>query len=284
MPAAPVFRPRPDAIQGLFGRTHVVIGVIHCLPLPGAPEYDGRAMAEIIRHAVAEGRRYAEGGVDGLIVENHGDIPFAKADQLGPETAACMAVIAAAVGSACPVPIGINVLANAAQVAIAVAKASGAGFIRVNQWANAYVANEGFVEGPAGSASRYRAALRAADVRIFADVHVKHGAHAVTADRSIPELARDVEFFGADAAIATGQRTGHSASLEELRAIREGTVLPVLVGSGVTPANVGEMFGVARGVIVASWLKRDGVWWNEVDPDRVRSFMAEADRARPQPR
>lgn len=281
MPPATVFRPRLDPIEALFGRSHAVIGVIHCLPLPGAPDYEGRPVAEIVRHAVEEGRRYAEGGVDGLIVENHGDIPFAKPGQLGPETAACMAVIAAAVASACPVPIGINVLANAAQVALAVAKASGARFIRVNQWANAYVANEGFMEGPAGSAARYRAALRATEIRVFADVHVKHGAHAITADRTLAELARDVEFFGADAAIATGQRTGDSASLDELRAIAAGTSLPVLVGSGVTPDNVGDMFGVARGIIVASWLKRDGVWWNEVDPDRLGVFMKSANRARP---
>lgn len=276
----PVYRPKPDPIQALFGRERAVIGVIHCLPLPGAPEYDGQSMTELIAHATAEAGRYHAGGVDGLIVENHGDIPFAKPDQLGPETAAAMAVITAAVRAAGPLPVGVNVLANAAQVALAVAKASGAAFVRVNQWANAYVANEGFIEGPAGAAMRYRAALRARDIRIFADVHVKHGAHAITADRSLAELARDVEFFDADAAIATGQRTGDSASLDELRAIAAGTSLPVLVGSGVTPANVGDMFGVARAVIVASWLKRDGVWWNIVDPDRVRTFMAEADRAR----
>ena len=265
----------------MFGRSHAVIGVIHCLPFPGAPDYEGRPVAEIVQEAVDEGRRYVAGGVDGLIVENHGDIPFAKPDQLGPETAACMAVTAAAVASACPVPIGINVLANAAHMALAVAKASGARFIRVNQWANAYVANEGFVEGPAGSAARYRAALQARDIRIFADVHVKHGAHAITADRTLAELARDVEFFGADGAIATGQRTGDSAALDELQAIAAGTALPVLVGSGVTPDNVGDMFSVARAVIVASWLKRDGVWWNPVDPERLGIFMAAANRARP---
>jgi membrane complex biogenesis BtpA family protein len=276
----PVHRPKPDAIEALFGGSRAVIGVIHCLPLPGAPKYDGQPMPELIAHAVAEAGRYHAGGVDGLIVENHGDLPFAKPGQLGPETAACMAVITASVRAACPLPVGVNVLANAAHVALAVAKAAGAGFIRVNQWANAYVANEGFIEGPAGSASRYRAWLRAQDVKVFADVHVKHGAHAITADRSLAELARDVEFFDADAAIATGQRTGDSATLDELRAIAAGTSLPVLVGSGVTPANVGDMFTVASAVIVASWLKRDGVWWNTVDPDRLRTFMVEADRAR----
>jgi membrane complex biogenesis BtpA family protein len=161
-----------------------------------------------------------------------------------------------------------------------VAKAAGASFVRVNQWANAYVANEGFIEGPAAVATRYRAMLHARSVRIFADVHVKHGAHAITADRSISELARDVEFFDADVAIATGQRTGDAATMDELRTIAEGTALPVVVGSGVTPANVGDIFSVADGVIVASWLKRDGVWWNPVDPDRLRAFMAEANAAR----
>jgi len=281
--AQPVFRPRPDAIEALFGRRQVVIGVVHCLPFPGAPDYDGASMDAIVAHAAAEATRYAAGGVDGLIVENHGDIPFAKPDQLGPETAACMAVAAAAVREACGLPIGINVLANAAQMALAVAKAAGARFVRVNQWANAYVANEGFIEGPAGAAARYRAAIGARDIRVFADVHVKHGAHAITADRTIAELARDVEFFGADAAIATGQRTGDSATLDELRAIAAGTALPVLVGSGVNPDNVGDMFSLARGVIVASWLKRGGVWWNEVDPDRLRTFMQSANRARSQP-
>ncbi len=86
--------------------------------------------------------------------------------------------------------------------------AGGADFVRVNQWANAYIANEGFIEGAAAKALRYRSMLRAEHIRVFADSHVKHGSHAIVADRSIQELTRDVDFFEADAVIATGQRTG----------------------------------------------------------------------------
>ena len=174
----------------------------------------------------------------------------------------------------------MNVLANGAMQALAVAKASGAAFVRVNQWANAYVANEGFIEGPAGAAMRYRAWLGARKVKVFADVHVKHGAHAIVADREIGEMARDAEFFDADVAIATGQRTGDAASLDELRTIAGGTSLPVLVGSGCTPDNVGDILANGDGVIVASYLKRDGVWWNEVDAERVAVFMAAVKKAR----
>ena len=275
-----VHRAKPNAIEAIFGRRKAVIGVIHLHALPGAPAYDGASMDSLVGFALDEAARYRDGGVDGLIVENHGDIPFAKPEELGPETAACMAVITQAVRLASGLPVGVNVLANGALAALAVAKAAGAAFVRVNQWANAYVANEGFIEGRAGAAARYRAWLHARNVKIFADVHVKHGAHAITADRPIQELARDVEFFDADVAIATGQRTGDAATLDELRAIAAGTALPVAVGSGVNPDNVGDILSVADAVIVASYLKRDGVWWNEVDPERLAVLMRAVAKAR----
>jgi len=185
-----------------------------------------------------------------------------------------MAVVSDRIHKTFGKPIGINILANAAIPALATASAAGAAFVRVNQWANAYVANEGFIEGEAARAMRYRGQLRAQGVRIFADAHVKHGAHAIVADRPVEELVRDLVFFDADAVIATGQRTGHAADLSYIRMIKEASHLPTLVGSGVTADNVGDILDVVDGVIVASSLKQDGVWWNAVDPDRVRRFFA----------
>ena len=92
--------------------------------------------------------------------------------------------------------------------------------------------------------------------------------------------ARDNEFFDADVAIATGQRTGDSATMDELQTIASGTSLPVAVGSGVTPDNVGDIFTVADAVIVASYLKHEGAWWNPVDPDRLQVFMQAVEKAR----
>ncbi|RWK30153.1 BtpA/SgcQ family protein [Mesorhizobium sp.] len=263
-----------DALVELFGRTKVVIGVVHLSPLPGAPRYDGEAVEAIYQRGLDDARSYLDGGCDGVIVENHGDIPFAKADDIGPETAAYMAVISDRIRREFGRPVGINVLANAAIPALAVASASGAGFIRVNQWANAYVANEGFVEGESGRAARYRAKLRANGIRVFADAHVKHGAHAIVADRPLEELVKDLVFFDADAIIATGQRTGHAADLSYISMIKEAAGLPTLVGSGVTPDNANDILGIVDGVIIASALKHDGVWWNQVDRARVKTFMA----------
>ncbi|MEX0696084.1 MAG: BtpA/SgcQ family protein [Dongiaceae bacterium] len=272
----PVNKRRPSALESVFGKRKAIIGVVHSRPLPGSPGYEGEAMDAIYAYAVAEAERYAAGGMDGVILENHGDIPFLKPEDIGHETAAAMAVMADRVRRAVKLPVGINVLANGALTATAVAKAAGAAFIRVNQWANAYVANEGLIEGPAAKATRYRAWLRAQGLKIFADVHVKHGAHAIVADRSIPELTRDAEFFDADVIIATGQRTGDCATRDEIVTIKDATQLPVVVGSGVGEDTVEDVLSLCDGVIVASSLKRDGVWWNEVDPDRVRRFMNRA--------
>jgi membrane complex biogenesis BtpA family protein len=270
----PVGQVTGNALVELFGRDKVVIGVVHLAPLPGAPRYDGDDIEAVYRRGLDDARAYLAGGCDAVIVENHGDIPFAKPDDIGPETSAYMAVVADRIRRELGRPIGINVLANAAVPALAIASAAGAGFVRVNQWANAYVANEGFVEGEAARAMRYRARLNARGIRIFADAHVKHGAHAIVADRPVEEQVRDLVFFDADVVIATGQRTGHAADLGYIGMIKEAAGLPTLVGSGVTPDNVNDILSVADGVIVASSLKYDGVWWNEVEPDRVRKFIA----------
>ncbi|MDZ4066832.1 BtpA/SgcQ family protein [Tabrizicola sp.] len=250
-----------------------MIGMIHCPPFPGSPRYRGATMDGLYDACLRDAEALIAGGMHGLIVENHGDIPFSKPEDIGPETPAFLSVVTDRVRRATGAPVGINVLANAPLPAIATAVAGGADFVRVNQWANAYVANEGFMEGRAGEALRYRSLLRAENVRIFADAHVKHGSHAIVADRSVTELTRDLAFFDADCVIATGQRTGHAASPEEIAEIAAATHLPVLVGSGVTEDNIATILSRTNGVIVASSLKVGGVWWNPVEPERVKRFV-----------
>jgi membrane complex biogenesis BtpA family protein len=262
-----------STILKIFKKDRVAIGVVHCPAFPGSPRYDGRPIQEIYDAALRDCLAYAEGGIDGLIIENHGDVPFLRPQDIGHETAAFMTAVTTRAIAETGLPTGINVLANAPVPAFAVAAASGASFIRVNQWANAYVANEGFLDGEAALALRYRRQISAGDVAVFADSHVKHGAHAITGDRTVTELTRDLEFFDADAIIATGQRTGDAASDEELTEVTSATGLPVLVGSGVTRENAQRILAKANGVIIGSSLKRDGVWWNEVETARVQDFM-----------
>ncbi|MCP2252118.1 hypothetical protein LY13_000857 [Prauserella aidingensis] len=274
-----VFPPKPNALRELFGTDKVVIGVVHLPALPGSPHYTGTPLADIRTFAVEEARAYLDGGCHGVVVENHWDIPFPKPGEHGYETAAAMGVVTAAVRDATDGGVGVSVLSNAAECAIASAWSGGGGFVRVNQWANAYVANEGIIEGQAAAATRYRSRIGAGPVKVFADVHVKHGAHAIVADRTLAEQTEDAEFFDADVLIATGSRTGDAAAVDEVAGIKEHTSLPVVIGSGITSGNIGELLPACDGVIVASSVKDNGRWWGRVDPAKVRELTTAAERA-----
>ena len=268
-----VLPPKPHALRELFAETKPVIGVVHLAALPGSPRYDGEAVAGIYAAGARDARTLAEGGIDGIIVENASDLPFSRPEDIGPETVAALTAACLEIRAAVAVPIGITCVANGVIPALAVAKAVGAKWVRANQWVNAYIANEGFLDGSAPKALRYRRAIDATDVRVFADVHVKFGAHAITADRGIDEQARDAEWFDADVLIATGTRTGSPTQADEVDLVRSGTTLPVIVGSGLNPEQVPALFEVADGAIVGQWLKCDGRWWNPVDPRRVEQLM-----------
>ncbi|MGH7863828.1 MAG: BtpA/SgcQ family protein, partial [Candidatus Binataceae bacterium] len=210
-------------LKSLFGTHKPIIGMVHVLPLPGSPRGRNCDLDHVYDHAVEEALCLQRGGVDALLLENAGDIPFLKPERIGFETVAVMSVIGDRLRRAVGLPYGFNIVANAAKASLACAKASGARFIRVNQWVNAYVANEGLVEGASAEAMRYRNLIEADGIAILADVHVKHGSHAIVADRDVTEQARDAEFFGADILIATGSRTGQATAASELEAVRAGT-------------------------------------------------------------
>lgn len=271
--------PKENEITRLYGRDHALIGMLHLLPLPGAPRFDPAAgMAPVVAQAEREAHQLVDAGFDGFIVENGWDIPFVKPEDVGAETAAALAAVLTHLRRVFPnIPIGVNCLANAVDTSIAVAIAAGGNFVRANQWANAYIANEGFIEGRAGMVSRYRHAIGADAVTVWADVQVKLGSHAITADRSLTEQARDAAWFDANALIVTGRRLGDPPLAEDLKEVRDATTLPVVVGSGVHVGNLAEIFEFADAVIIGSSIKKGGVWHGPMDEDVLEAITAERD-------
>ncbi|WP_314002639.1 BtpA/SgcQ family protein [uncultured Paenibacillus sp.] len=268
-----IFPAKANAVTQIFKTDKAVIGMIHLKPLPGAPRFTGGNLDAAFDFAMNDVRAYEEGGIDGLIIENAWDIPFPKPDEVGLETVAALTALTLRIKQETDLPIGINCLANAVIPSLAVAKAADVPFVRVNQWVNAYVANEGFIEGISARAMRYRASIKGDDIKIFADVHVKHGSHAIVADRSLAEQTRDNIFFDADVLIATGNRTGDETPTAEVEGIKNHTDLPVIVGSGMSKDNARKILSLCNGCIVGSSLKYDGEWWNQVDLVRVKALM-----------
>jgi membrane complex biogenesis BtpA family protein len=245
--------------------------MVHTLPLPGSPGWAGGSLAAIRDQARRDAEALIAGGCDAIIVENMHDLPYLRG-HVDPSTVAAMAIVTA---DLVPfgVPVGVQVLAAANSEALGVAVSAGAAFIRVEGFAYAHVADEGWIDACAGTLLRERRAL-GADIAIFADIRKKHSAHAVTADLSIADLAHGSQFSGADGVIITGASTGSEAALADVVAARSAG-LPVLIGSGITAANAATYAPHADGLIVGSSLKEDGNWRLPVDRARVKA-VAEA--------
>ena len=266
----------------MFSSPKPVIAMVHVGALPGTPA-SRASIGALVAQAVAEARMYRDAGVHAIGIENMHDVPYLRGS-VGPEIVAAMTMIAAAVKDASALPCGIQVLAGANHEALAVAHAASLDFVRVEGFAFAHVADEGIIESSAASLLRYRRAIGAERVQVWADVKKKHAAHAITADVSVGEAAAATEFMRADAVIVTGAVTGVEANEADIADVRARCRLPLYLGSGLTAENLTRFYPLADGFIVGTFFKKDGRWTETVDPQRVKRFMSayahERDRSR----
>jgi len=247
-----------------------VIGVVHLLPLPGSPLYKGD-LKTVLERAMTDAENLESGGVDAIIVENFGDMPYYP-DKVPPITVASMTYIVSKIIDKLSIPVGVNVLRNDAIASLSIAHVTGAEFIRVNVLTEAVVTDQGVIEGCAHELLRLRAYL-SSNIAILADVHVKHGYPLMR--RGIDESALDIIERGlADGLIVTGSRTGEPPDKDELVLVKRRLPnVPVLIGSGVNPNNVSEYFDVCDGFIVGTYFKINGKVKAPVELRRVRELV-----------
>lgn len=264
-------------LKHIFKTDNPVIGVVHLLPLPTSPRWQGK-LQEVIARAEQEATALAAGGVDGIIIENFFDAPFCK-DCVDPAVVSAMTLVVDRLKGMVMLPIGINVLRNDARSAMAIATCTQVQFIRVNVLTGVMATDQGLIEGKAFELLRYRREL-GSDVAILADVLVKH-ARPLGTPNLTTAVKDTIERGLADGVILSGWATGSPPSQEdlELAAAAAGDT-PVFIGSGADWTNIGQLMQAANGVIVSSSLKRQGKITETIDPIRVSQFV-EAAKATP---
>ncbi len=260
----------------IFKTPNPIIGVVHLLPLPTSPRWEGSLKA-IIDRAEQEVTALASGGVDGIIVENFFDAPFTK-NQVDPAVVSAMTLIVQRLMNLVTLPVGINVLRNDAHSAMAIATCVQAQFIRVNVLTGVMATDQGLIEGQAHQLLRYRREL-GSDVKILADVLVKH-ARPLGSPNLTTAVQETIERGLADGVILSGWATGSPPPLEDLElASAAANDTPVFIGSGANWENISTLMPAADGVIVSSSLKRRGHIEQPIDPIRVSQFVEAARRS-----
>jgi membrane complex biogenesis BtpA family protein len=250
----------------------LLIGMIHLPPLPGSPGYVATIGEAFFEHALADARTLADAGFAHAMVENFGDAPF-TGGAIAPETVAAVALVVRAVRQSSGLIVGVNCLRNDARSALGIAAATGAAFIRVNVHSGMAATDQGMLTGRADETLRVRARI-CPQVRIFADVHVKH---AVPINQPDIALAAEETAYrgGADALIVSGATTGRPVDTNALARVRK--AVPdrlLLVGSGVTPDTLRATLTTCDGAIVGTSLKPGGDIAAPIDADLARQMIA----------
>ncbi|MBL8609564.1 MAG: BtpA/SgcQ family protein [Myxococcales bacterium] len=251
----------------------LLVGVIHLPPLPGSPRASLPARS-IAQSAATDAAALVDARFDAVIVENFGDAPF-FATRVPAITVAAMTVCVAEVLRATEgrLAVGVNVLRNDGESAIAVAAATGASFVRINVLSGARVTDQGVVEGRAAETMRLRRALGAEGVEVWADVDVKHSA-PLGASSSIDQEVHDVVERGlASAVLVTGEGTGKAVDEQKLaRVARAAGGARVLVASGATIDALPHLARSAGGVIVGTALRVGDRPGGPIDRARAAEF------------
>ena len=260
----------------LFSARPFLIGMVHLEPLPGSPNHEGR-FNEAIDHALEDANALQQAGFSALMIENLGDFPYYP-DQVPPETVAAMAIVADRVKRQSRLPVGINVLRNDGRSALAIAAVAQVSFIRLNVLTGVFATDQGLLEGKAHLLLRARESLKAREVRILADVRVKHAA-PIAPREFAQEIEECYERAMCDAIIISGTGSGKPVEVEFLRQARAAAgARPILLGSGVNESNAAELLAIADGAIIGTSIKVDGKIHNRIDPDRAQR-LAEFCRA-----
>ncbi len=259
-----------DLLRDLFGVEKPVIAMAHLPALPGTPRYDPSLGVEgIVERVRADVEHLLAGGVDGILFCNEDDRPYSF--HMDMEAVAVMTRVITEVRPQ-DRPFGVDFLWDA-KAALAVAKATGAAFIR-EVVTGVYESDMGLWAPDAAALYRYRRQIDAEDVRIFANITPEFA--SPLGNRTVAQRAKSaVVSTLVDVILVSGPMAGAEPDVSWVREAKEavGDEVPVLLNTGAKASNIRTFLQYADGVIVGSSLKVDGYTWNPVDPERVNAFM-----------
>ncbi|MGI6756087.1 MAG: BtpA/SgcQ family protein [Atopobiaceae bacterium] len=247
-----------------------VIGMVHCLALPGTATFAGD-MSKVIDQAVQDAKTLERAGVDAVIVENMNDNPMGAL--LQKPAVAALSAATAHVCASVDIPVGVDAAFSDCVAALSIAKANGCSFVRIPVFVDMVQYYDGIVQPCAKLCMEIRRNLDAEDIMVLADVQVKHS-NMVIPNVPIESSAVSAASCGADGIIVTGTASGVETPIDQIKRVQKVVDLPVIAGSGVKASNIKEQLSIADGAIIGSSLKQGGILSNPIDYDMVREVLS----------
>ncbi|MGH8931686.1 MAG: BtpA/SgcQ family protein [Egibacteraceae bacterium] len=256
---------------GSLGSRKVVLGLIHLRPLPGTPFYEEGSFEQVLETAVASARALRDGGADGCLVQSV-DRVYRAADESDPARTTAMGLIVRAIAQETgeDFQVGVQLMRNALEASLAVAKVAGGSYIRAGAIVGMTLTAHGMVEANPLQVMEYRSKIGAQAVKIIADVETTHYRWFGEA-KPTGEVARAAGQVGADA-VSVGH-PDEVRTLEMVASVRKAAPgLPVILAGHTNHDNAARLLAAADGAFVGACLEPSG-WGGNIDVDRVRAYV-----------
>ena len=256
--------------EEVLGTDKVIIAMCHFTALPGDPGFDEKGgMEAVVERARREMLKLQEGGVDAIMFSNEFSLPYLT--KVKTETVAAMARIIGEIKGDLHIPFGVNVLWDP-EKSLDLAKATGAKFVR-EIFTGVYASDFGIWDTNCGEVVRHQHAIGAQDVKLLFNI-VPEAAKYIQRD-DIAQIAKSTVFnCRPDALCVSGLTAGAATDSQVLKTVKnEVQQTLVFANTGVRKENVAEQLKIADGAVVGTTFKKDGIFENAVDRERVKEFM-----------
>ena len=264
-------------IKETFGVDKPIIAMCHVRSLPGDPYFDADGgMEKIIDQARAEFLALQEGGVDAVMFSNEFSLPYlTKVESV---STACMARIIGELKNEIKIPFGVNMLWDP-YASLDLAAATGAKFIR-EIMSGVYASDYGLWDTDPGAIVRNQMRLGLKDVKLLWNIVPE--AAKYLADRPIEQIAKTTVFNNRpDVICVSGITAGAATDTDVLARVKN--AIPntaVFANTGCKVHTIEKILAIADGAVVGTTFKKDGLFDNHVELDRVKEFMDKVNEVR----
>ena len=264
-------------IKNVFNTEKPIVAMCHLISLPGDPYYDlDGGMEKVVETARKDFLALQEGGVDSVMFSNEFSLPYLR--KVNPETTAAMARVIGELKSEIKIPYGVNVLWDP-YASIDLAAATDALFIR-EIMSGVYASDFGLWDTNTGDIVRHKIRLGLKDLKMLFNIVPE--AAKYLAERDIKEIAKTTVFNNKPDVICVSGITAGAATDTQVLADVKNTIpgTAVFANTGSKVETIERILSIADGAVVGTTFKKDGVFENHVDIERVKVFMEEVRKVR----
>lgn len=226
-------------------------------------------MEKVVDMARQEFLALQEGGVDAVMFSNEFSLPYLT--KVETVTTACMARVIGELKSEIKIPFGVNMLWDP-YASLDLAAATGAKFIR-EIMSGVYASDYGLWDTDPGTIVRHQMKLGLKNVKLLWNIVPE--AAKYLADRPIEQIAKTTVFNNKpDVVCVSGITAGAATDTDVLERVKN--TIPetaVFANTGCKVETIEKILSIADGAVVGTTFKKDGLFDNHVELDRVKAFM-----------